>query len=107
MTTVDERTQTLRFQTMVNRIVRALLAAPVLGRLVGRRLVTLYIVGRKSGRRYTIPVAYLRDGDELVIGSPFAWVRNLRSGEPIDVRLRGRRRRADVQVITDEAGVVA
>ena len=28
-------------------------------------------------------------------------------GEPVDVRLRGRRRAADVTVITDEASVVS
>jgi hypothetical protein len=33
-------------------------------------------------------------------------VRNVRSGEPLDVRYLGRRRRADVQVHTDEASVL-
>jgi hypothetical protein len=35
------------------------------------------------------------------------WARNLRTGEPVDVRLRGRRQTADVTVVTDEAGVVS
>ena len=72
---------------------------------MGGRLVTLYIVGRKSRRRYTVPVAYTRHDGGLLIGTPFAWGRNLRTGEPVDIRLRGRRRSAAVQAFTDEAGV--
>ena len=74
-------------------------------RLAGNRLITVYAVGRKSGRHYTIPVAYTRHDGSLLIGTPFAWGRNLRTGEPVDIRLRGKRRPAEVQVFTDEADV--
>ena len=50
--------QALRAQRLVNRVVRGLLRTPLLSRALGRRLVTLYITGRKSGRPYVIPVAY-------------------------------------------------
>jgi deazaflavin-dependent oxidoreductase (nitroreductase family) len=102
----NPRAQTLAVQGVANSIVRGLLRTPVLSRAVGRRLVTLYIVGRKSGRRYTIPVAYTRDKDDLLIGTPFGWGRNLRTGEPVEIRLRGRRRQADVRVYSGEADVV-
>ena len=101
----DPRAQTLAMQGLANRVVRGLLATPLLSRAVGGRLVTLYIVGRKSGRRYTVPVAYTRDGDDLLIGTPFGWGRNLRTGEPVEIRLKGRRRQADVRVYKDEAEV--
>ncbi len=102
----DPRAQTLAMQGLANRVVRGLLRTPLLSRAVGSRLVTLYIVGRKSGRRYTIPVAYTRDEDDLLIGTPFGWGRNLRTGEPVEIRLKGRRRQADVLVYKDEADVV-
>jgi hypothetical protein len=38
--------------------------------------------------------------------TPFGWGRNLRTGEAVDIRLKGKRRRADVAVVTDEGGVV-
>ena len=98
--------QTLAFQGVANRFVRGLLRVPVLSRVVGRRLITLYLVGRRSGKRYTVPVAYTRHEDVLLIGSPFGWGRNLRTGEPVEVRYRGARRAADVRVLTDEAAVV-
>lgn len=104
---VEPRAQKLAMQGFVNRIMRGLLHTPLLCRLVGRRLLTIHVVGRKSGRRYDVPVAYTRqDDDALLIGTPFGWVRNLRTGEPVDLRLRGKRRSADVEVITDEEGVV-
>ncbi len=67
--------------------------------------MTLYVTGRKSGRRYVIPVAYTRQDGDLLIGTPFGWGRNLRSGEPVTIRLRGRLRQADVQAYRDEAEV--
>ncbi len=100
-----QRTQLLAAQDLVNRIVRGLLRTPLLSRLAGRRLVTLYIVGRKSGRRYTLPVAYTRHEGDLLIGTPFGWGRNLRTGEAVAIRLKGRRRLADVLVLADEQQV--
>jgi len=100
------RAQTLPLQGLVNRVIRGLLRAPLLGRLVGKRLITVYLVGRKSGRHYAVPVAYTRRDGTLLVGTQFAWVRNLRTGEPVDIRLDGKRRSADVQVVADETGVV-
>jgi len=100
------RAQTLALQGLVNRVIRGLLRTPLLCRLVGKRLITVYVVGRKSGRRYAVPVAYTRHNGTLLIGTEFAWARNLRTGEPVQIRLAGRRRSADVRVLTDETGVV-
>ena len=100
------RAQTLALQGLVNRVIRGLLRTPLLSRLVGKRLITVYVVGRKSGRRYAVPVAYTRHDGTLLIGTEFAWARNLRTGESVQIRLAGRRRSADVEVLTDETGVV-
>jgi hypothetical protein len=94
-------------QGAVNRIVRGLLRTPGVSQGIGSRLVTLYITGRKSGRHYVIPVAYTRQDRELLIGTPFAWGRNLRTGESVPIRLKGRRREADVTVLADEPEVTA
>ena len=99
------RAQTMALQSVGNRIVRGLLRTPLVSRLAGSRLVTLYIVGRKTGRRYTVPVAYTRSEGDLLIGTPFGWGRNLRTGEPVEIRLKGRRRLADVEVMADERAV--
>ena len=101
------RAQTLALQGLVNRVIRGLLRTPLLCRAIGKRLITVYVVGRKSGRRYSIPVAYTRRGQTLLIGTEFAWVRNLRSGEPVDIRWKGKRCSADVTVLSGEDAVVA
>jgi deazaflavin-dependent oxidoreductase (nitroreductase family) len=100
--------KTLALQKPVNRLIRGLLRTPLVCRGIGKRLVTVYVVGRKTGREYAVPVAYTRHDGSLLIGTPFplAWVRNLRTGEDVDIRLSGKRRPADVEVIADEAGVV-
>lgn len=107
MTSADQHAQTLAFQNVANRVVRGLLRTPLLARLVGTRLITVYVVGRKTGRRYAVPVAYGRHEGVLLFGTEFRWVRNLRTGEPVEIRLKGRLRTADVIVTSDEAGVVA
>ncbi|MBB2892678.1 nitroreductase/quinone reductase family protein [Flexivirga oryzae] len=100
------RAQTLRFQGAVNRVMRTLLRLPVLSRGPGRRLVLLEIVGRRSGKRLEIPVAYTRQGDDLLVGTPFAWGRNLRTGDVIDLVLLGKKQQADVTAFTDRDGVI-
>ena len=99
------RAQTLAVQGLANRIVRGLLRTPLVSRLIGSRLVTVYVVGRKSGRRYAVPVAYTRHEGDLLIGTPFGWGRNLRTGDPVAIRLKGQRRLADVEVFKDERAV--
>lgn len=99
------RAQMLTGQGVVNRVVRGLLRAPLMSRLAGRWLVTLYVVGRKSGRRYVVPVAYTRQDGDLLIGTPFGWGRNLRTGEAVEIRLKGRLLPADVVVLTGEEDV--
>src|ERR1700753_3828166 len=86
------RVQVMTLQRLSNVIIRGVLRTPLISRAVGNRLVTLYIVGRKSGRHYTIPVAYTRHEGDLLIGTPFGWGRNLRTGEPVEIRLKGRLR---------------
>jgi deazaflavin-dependent oxidoreductase (nitroreductase family) len=99
------RPKTLAAQALVNRLVRALLRTPLLARLAGSRLITVYVTGRKSGRRYAIPVAYTSHEDDLLIGTSFAWGRNLRTGDQVTIRLAGRRRPANVVVLTEEQAV--
>lgn len=100
------RAQTLRFQGAVNRVMRTMLRLPVVGKLPGRRLVLLEIVGRRSGRRFEVPVAYTRQGTDLLVGTPFAWGRNLRTGDQLNIVLMGEQRQASVVAYTGHDDVV-
>src|SRR5689334_22357347 len=96
----------MRFQSVVNKIMTAVLKSP-LAVGPGQALILLHVVGRKTGKRYDVPVAYTRDGDALVIGTPFGWARNMRTGEPIEVHYLGKKRVADVEVHSDADNVMA
>jgi deazaflavin-dependent oxidoreductase (nitroreductase family) len=94
-------------QGVSNAIVRGLLSTPGIAGGIGKRLITLHVVGRKSGKRYDVPVAYTMHEGTILIGTPFGWGKNLRTGEPLEVTYKGKRRTADVEVVKDETGVVA
>src|ERR1043165_5724043 len=83
-------------QSALNVLMRGLLSTPGVSSGIGKRLLILYVVGRKSGKRYDIPVPYTERGGRLWVGSAFAWIRTLRSGEPVDVRYKGRKIAAQV-----------
>lgn len=96
-----------RYQTLLNRVIRGMLRVPILSLGAGSRLLTFTVVGRKSGKTYVIPVAYTRHEGQLLVGTRlWPWVKNLRPGEPVKVRVRGRQRLADWELFTDEADVV-
>jgi len=76
----------------LNPAVVWLLRSP-LHRLLDWGLMLVTVTGRRSGRVYTIPVGYQREGDVLVVlvskPSRKQWWRNYRDRRPIDVWLRG------------------
>ncbi len=70
-----------------------LLRSPLHG-LASGRIMLLTVTGRRSGRRFTIPVSYLRnEGDFLCFtsGKWCPWWKNLRGGAPVAAWARGRR----------------
>jgi hypothetical protein len=82
------------FVGVFNGSVVALTRAPLVGRLMGRSLVEISYVGRRSGRTFSTPVEYRRTGDVVTIGVQFPdlknWWRNvLDDGGPITLHLDG------------------
>jgi len=73
-----------------------------------RAAMLLTFVGRMSGRRYTLPLAYLRGGDTVATFAIFTntvWWNNLRDGAPVEVRLRGQDHAGTAEVIEDPEAV--
>lgn len=95
------------YQGAINRMARGLLRVPVVSRGIGSKLLTFTVVGRKTGKTYVIPVAYTRHDGHLLVGTRvWPWVKNLRRGEPVTVRVKGRQRLADWELFTDEQSVM-
>ena len=78
-----------RWMKRINVPMRFLLGLPFPTPL-SSRLMLLHFTGRKTGRPYRQPVSYVRDGDVLLTPGGGKWKLNLRAGEPVMIRLRGR-----------------
>jgi hypothetical protein len=98
---------------IVNKGFVGLINAPLIGRFVGRGLVVIRYVGRRSGQTFEIPVGYRRSGDSLTInvGAPDSknWWRNfLGEGRPITLlNLDGADRTGHAVASRDEKGGVS
>lgn len=76
------------------------------GNMMGTPILLLTHTGRKSGRRFTTPLQYLRDGDNVVLiasnaGHTFhaQWYRNLKANPDAEIQIKG-----DVKnVVAEEA----
>jgi hypothetical protein len=91
---------------LMNAMPRLILNSPAHPILSGRYLIFEF-AGRKTGRRYSTPVAYRRHGDRLLISTDSPWWRNVSAGEPVTVRLSGTRRAGTSAQITGAPAVDA
>jgi hypothetical protein len=57
---------------------------------LGKRLMLVYLTGRKTGRQYRQPISYVRDGETLLTPGGGRWKLNLVEGQPTHVLVRGR-----------------
>ena len=94
----------MQLQKLYNPLVLLLLRSP-LHAAMSNSTMLLTFSGRKSGRTYTTPVNYVRDGDELlVVGSrEHSWWKNLRGAAVVSVRVRGREMRGEAEAFEGEA----
>ncbi|OBH53553.1 hypothetical protein A5686_09000 [Mycobacterium sp. E2479] len=101
----------VRGAPVFNAPVAALANSRRFGRLIKRNITMLTYQGRRSGRTYSIPVAYRRAGGDIVIsvGMPEAktWWRNfLDTGGPLTLRLDETERAGHAVAEQDEKGAV-
>ena len=91
-----------RGQAALNVTMRAVLATPLLHRVVSNRILVIDVVGRKSGRRYRIPVGYVPTEDGLLIGTAGRWRRNLKPGQHVHVTVGRKQHDMTADVVTDD-----
>jgi hypothetical protein len=93
-----------RYYRVLNAIMRALLRSPA-HRLRSRRVMLLEFRGKRSGRRYRMPVSYWERGSTTVVCLTSAtwsrWWRNL-DGAQVVVWIRGARRRGRADLVADQ-----
>jgi deazaflavin-dependent oxidoreductase (nitroreductase family) len=80
-----------RLRPIFNVVVKGLLRSP-LHRIMSKGVLLITFQGRRSGKQYTTPASYLRDGQVVYVFSnpDRKWWRNLRGGVPVRVLIAGR-----------------
>jgi deazaflavin-dependent oxidoreductase (nitroreductase family) len=88
-----------------NKITMGLLRSPLHG-VMSRNLLVLAYEGRKSGRRYAVPLQYIDVDRKYVILAGNAdqktWWRNFEEPAAVSVRIRGRDVTATAQIADDD-----
>ena len=92
----------VRLSTLLNPVITPILRSR-LHWLLSTGLMLITVTGRKTGRRYTIPVGYHQVADAIVIlvsdAPSKTWWRNFRSAAPIELWLHGTRRHGHARVL--------
>jgi hypothetical protein len=71
-----------------NPLMRMLLGSPLHG-VLGDSFLVLHLTGRKTGRRYNIPVGYVDMEGRLAVVTVARWRVNLRGGADVEVTRHG------------------
>jgi hypothetical protein len=88
---------------IINPLMGALLRSPLHGLMSGSLMLITY-TGRKSGRRYTTPVRYVRVGSTVrcFTSSKNIWWRSLRGGAVVSLRIAGKEAPYQALAIVDD-----
>ena len=92
----------MNWEKLYNPFVIWLLRSPFHG-LIDKSTVLITFTGRRSGKTYTFPVSYVRDGNTLMIISrrEHSWWKNFRGGILVTLYLQGHNLKARGEVFTD------
>lgn len=86
-----------------NSTMERVLHSPLHG-LVSSRAMLITVSGRRTGRAYTTPVNYAREGNVITVVSRRnrTWWKNLRGGAPVTMRVRGQDLTGTAEVVEDD-----
>ena len=101
----------MRAAPLLNTPVAAIATSPRFGVGLQRSVTVITYTGRRTGRRFSIPVAYRRSGDSIEIAANMpdakTWWRNfLGDGAPMSVRIEGVERTGHALAHRDANGKV-
>jgi deazaflavin-dependent oxidoreductase (nitroreductase family) len=75
--------------------------------LMSGKYLIMEFTGRKSGRVYATPLAYVRDSDRVLLSTDSPWWRNLTGGAPVRLHLRGRTLTGTATPVTEPAAAAS
>lgn len=76
----------------LNSMMKLFLKTPLLQNLLGKQIALLTFTGRRSGRRYTIPIGYQRRPSSVLMLTNMtrSWWRNFEDQPAVELRLAGK-----------------
>jgi len=89
-----------------NRLMSNLLRSP-LHRLASRSVMLITFTGRKSGKSYTTPISYAREGDTVTAFTGAKWSRNLAGGAAVTLNIKNKIYQGQADVIDEDKEAVA
>jgi hypothetical protein len=94
------RRRQARVMGLVNAPMRVLLALPFRTPM-SKSLMLAYLTGRKSGRRYRVPLSYVHDGETLLTPGGGRWKLNLVEGRAERLKIGGRDLMAAPELVSE------
>ena len=91
-----------------NAMVSTMLRIPLLHHAISKSILLLTFTGRKSGKRYTTPVGYIREGRTVTILTKWfrPWWRNFQASAPVELLIEGKHYHGEGKALTDEAAII-
>ncbi len=92
----------------MNRMMAIMLRIPVVRRPMSKMILLLTYSGRKSGKTYTFPIGYWRQGDTVILLTKRfrSWWHNFQQPTPVTIRIGGQTYTGRAQASTDETVIV-
>jgi deazaflavin-dependent oxidoreductase (nitroreductase family) len=87
-----------------NSLMKWALKTPGIQAMVGQSVALLTFTGRKTGKSYTIPVSYYREGDTVTVISKRVrtWWRNFQAPADVELRLAGKMYAGTARIRSDD-----
>jgi deazaflavin-dependent oxidoreductase (nitroreductase family) len=76
-----------------------------LHRVASRSVMLITFSGRKSGKIYTTPISYAREGDVVTAFTGAKWSRNLVGGAPVTLNIKNKDYQGAADVVDDKEAV--
>ena len=89
----------------VNRIIGVLLHVPIATPL-SRSLALVTFTGSKSGKRFTTPVGYMRQGTIVSIFTDHTWWKNMQTHPNVSLVIAGKTLAGTAEVIHDDTNTI-
>ncbi len=87
----------------MNQLMFILLRLPVVHRVISKEILLISFTGQKSGKRYSTPVGYLKEGNKIIILTKRfrQWWHNFEQSAAVELRSEGHDYQGQAAALTD------